>query len=127
VSNFAQIRICPSAKILGGAGALWDVAGKTKEYGQMYKQYFEPRELTVLAAVLHRACLDMGVVDNGQREVIAARIIRLAQTGKWDFNMPEKGPTISDFRHFFESLRTRSWVRDGFFNGSQSCLSFGTA
>lgn len=72
----------------------------------MYKPYFEPKELTVLTAVLHRACLDMGVVDNGQRQVIAARIVRLAQTGKWDSNMPEKGPTISDFRHFLESLRT---------------------
>ena len=72
----------------------------------MYKPYFEPEELTVLTAVLQRACLDMGVVSNGQREVIAARIVRLAQTGKWDFDMPERGPTISDFRHFFESLRT---------------------
>jgi hypothetical protein len=72
----------------------------------MCKAYFEPNELTVLAAVLHRACLDMGVVDNGQREVIAARIIRLAQTGKWDLAMPEMGPTIFDFLHFFNSLRT---------------------
>ena len=66
----------------------------------MYKPYFEPKELAVLTAVLQRACLDMGVVDNGQREVIASRIIRLAQTGKWD--LPEKEPTISDFLHFFE-------------------------
>jgi hypothetical protein len=72
----------------------------------MYKPYFESKELTVLAAVLHRACLDMGVVDNGQREVIAARIIRLAQTGKEDLVMPEMGPPIFDFLHFFQSLRT---------------------
>src|SRR5687768_9455706 len=75
---------------------------------QMFKPYFEPKELTVLTAVLHRACLDMGVADSGQREIIAARIIRLAQTGKWDSNMPEKGPTISGFRHFFESLHTEA-------------------
>jgi hypothetical protein len=48
----------------------------------------------------------MGVVDNGQREVIAARIIRLAQTGKEDLVMPEMGPPIFDFLHFFQSLRT---------------------
>jgi hypothetical protein len=71
----------------------------------MYKPYFEPEELTVLTVVVERACLDMGVVDMGQREVIAARIIRLAQTGKWDIDMPEKGPTIFDFLLFFNSLR----------------------
>jgi hypothetical protein len=70
----------------------------------MHKSYFEPQELTVLTAVLQRACLVMRVVDNSQREDIAVRIIRLAQTGEWDSVMPAKGPTIFDFLHFFESL-----------------------
>jgi hypothetical protein len=70
----------------------------------MNKPYFEPQELTVLTAVLQRACLDMGIGDSFRREDMAARIIRLAQSGEWDFDMPAKGPTISNFLHFFESL-----------------------
>jgi len=45
----------------------------------MYKPYFEPQELTFLAAVLERACLEAGIVEDSQREVVAARIVRLAQ------------------------------------------------
>jgi hypothetical protein len=51
----------------------------------MFKQYFEPQELTFLTAVLERACLDAGVVEDSQREITAARIVRLAQTGEEDF------------------------------------------
>jgi hypothetical protein len=66
----------------------------------MNKPYFEPQELTVLTAVLQRACLDMGIGDSFRREDMAARIIRLAQSGEWDFDMPAKGRRFLTFSIF---------------------------
>jgi hypothetical protein len=70
----------------------------------MFKPYFESQELTFLAAVLERACLDAGIFEEREREVAAARIVRLAQTGEEDFDTLRKRATKSAFRHSFESL-----------------------
>ena len=111
----------------------WDGQIRPGDRGDshMDKPYVEPEELTVPTAVLQRACLDMGVVDNGQREIIAVRIIRLTQTGEWDSNMPEKRrnethlevrsaskndqhrPTYQDG---VEQFASRSWLRRRFSN-----------
>ena len=74
----------------------------------MYKPYFEPQELTFLTAVLERACLDAGVVENSQREIIAARIVRLAQTGEEDFEALRADAIKSDFPGVFNFSRTDS-------------------
>jgi hypothetical protein len=69
----------------------------------MFKPYFEPEELTFLSAVLEKACLDAGIVEEREREVAAARIVRLAQTGEEDFDTLRTQATKSAFRHSFES------------------------
>ncbi|MBK1870545.1 hypothetical protein [Taklimakanibacter albus] len=56
----------------------------------MYKPYFEPRELTFLAAVLECACREAGIVEDSERELAAARIVGLAQTGEEDFDALSK-------------------------------------
>jgi hypothetical protein len=56
----------------------------------MYKPYFEPRELTFLAAVLECACRESGLVEDSERELAAARIVGLAQTGEEDFDTLRK-------------------------------------
>jgi hypothetical protein len=74
----------------------------------MYKPYFESQELTFLAAVLERACLEAGIVEVREREVAAARIVRLAQMGEEDFDTLTKRATKSAFRHSFESLNAKA-------------------
>jgi hypothetical protein len=69
----------------------------------MYKPYFESQELSFLTAVLERACLEAGIVEESEREVAAARIVRLAQTGEEDFDTLRKRATKSAFQHSFES------------------------
>ena len=73
----------------------------------MYKPYFEPQELTFLTAVLERACLDAGVVEDSQREIIAARIVRLAQTGEEDFEAL-RADAIKSSRGTYNFARTDS-------------------
>ena len=77
---------------------------KAQEGIQMYKPYFEPKDLTFLAAVLAQACLDAGEIDDDEREVIAARIIRLAQAGEDDFGALREYATTPDFRDEFNFL-----------------------
>jgi hypothetical protein len=68
----------------------------------MFKPYFEPEELTFLSAVLEKACLDAEIFEDSEREVAAARIVRLAQRGEEDFDTLRKRATKSAFQHSFE-------------------------
>jgi hypothetical protein len=74
----------------------------------MFKPYFEPQELTFLTAVLERACLDSGIVEDSQREVAAARIVRLAQRGEEDFETLRKDATTQNFNGAFGYSRPES-------------------
>lgn len=74
----------------------------------MYKPYFEPQELTFLATVLERTCLEAGFVEDSERELAASRIVRLAQTGEEDFDTLRKRATKSAFRHSFEELHAEA-------------------
>jgi len=74
----------------------------------MYKLYFEPQELTFLTAVLERACLDAGTVGDSQREITAARIVRLAQTGEEDFETLRADAIKSHFAGVFDFSRSDS-------------------
>jgi hypothetical protein len=67
----------------------------------MYKPYFEPQELTLLAAVLERACLEAGIVEFSAREVAAARIVGLAQMGEENFETLRKNATARNFNCAF--------------------------
>jgi len=80
---------------------------KAQEGIQMYKPYFEPKDLTFLAAVLAQACLDAGEIDDDEREVIAARIFRLAQAGEDDFGALREYATTPDFRDEFNFSDSR--------------------
>jgi len=82
----------------------------------MYKPYFEPKDLTFLAAVLAQACLDAGEIDDDEREVIAARIIRLAQAGEDDFGALREYATRPEFRDDFNfPSPQRSTPEEAFF------------
>ena len=56
----------------------------------MFISYFESKDLTFFTAVLERACSDIQYLDESRRETIAARILRLAQTGERDFEALRK-------------------------------------
>jgi hypothetical protein len=74
----------------------------------MFKPYFEPQELTFLAAVLEKACLDAGAVDDNQRVVVAARIVKLAQTSEADFETLRKDATWQNFNSAFRYSQPES-------------------
>jgi len=74
----------------------------------MYKPYFESQELTFMAAVLERACVEAGIVEEREREIVAARIVRVAQTGEEDFETLKERATKSDYQYSFESLHAET-------------------
>ena len=78
----------------------------------MYKPYFEPQELTFLTAVLNQACLDAGDVEDDQRELTAARIVRLAQAGEEDFEALRADAIKSEFRGAFNFSSSDSYPPD---------------
>jgi hypothetical protein len=62
----------------------------------MFISYFESKDLTFFTAVLERACSDIQYLDESRREVIAARILHLAQTGERDFEALRKYAVASN-------------------------------
>jgi hypothetical protein len=93
----------------------------------MYKPYFEARELTFLAAVLERSCLEAGIVEDSERELAAARIVRLAQAGEEDFDTLRKGATKSAFRHSFEELQAETSEKPPFRRSFPNLLELSAA
>lgn len=93
----------------------------------MYKPYFEPQELTFLAAVLERACLEAGIVEDHEREDAAARIVGLAQMGEEDFDTLRKRATISAFQDSFESLHAEASEEPPFRRSFPKLLEISTA
>ena len=60
---------------------------------KMIESFFDPKDLTLFAAVLDQACSDEGVLDESRRRAMAFRIMRLAKTGERDSDTLKKCAT----------------------------------
>ena len=48
--------------------------------------FFDPTDLTVLQRIVDLAVADLGIIDEREKSVIAARVVAAAGHGEWDFD-----------------------------------------
>jgi hypothetical protein len=48
---------------------------------------FSPNELAVLQRITDLAAAELGVLNEEEKSVIAARVIAVAERGEWDFEL----------------------------------------
>jgi hypothetical protein len=48
---------------------------------------FGPNELTLLQRIVELAAAELGIIDEEEKSLIAARAIAVAERGEWDFDV----------------------------------------